>query len=180
MIRSNADQPDRARRRRFLKTFSAAALAFAMIAGSGTVVAQSRLLIGGSSSNFGSHTLSGGFMPDPWTTQITSGGSLDASNMSLGSGCRGFVTRQPDFILNYRNAASFLRFYATGNGDTTLVINDAAGNWHCNDDSHGGLNPTVDLSNPPSGQYDIWVGSYRANENIRATLHVTELRSRHP
>ena len=121
-------------------------------------------------------------MPDPATVSITSGGSLDASRMGLAPGCGGYVTRQPDFILDYEDAASFLRFYATarGNGDTTLVINDGAGRWHCNDDSHGGLNPTVDIRNPPSGQYDIWVGSYQARENIRAQLHVTELRSNHP
>lgn len=168
------------RRRRFASTLAACVLAVATVAGGGTVMAQSGLLIGGSASNFGRHTLRGGFMPDPWSTQITSGGNLDASGMSLASGCRGYVTRQPDYILDYQNAASFLRFYATGTGDTTLVINDARGGWHCNDDSHGGLNPTVDIANPPSGQYDIWVGSYRANENLRSTLHVTELRSNHP
>ena len=148
----------------------------------GSVVAQGRLSIGGSSSNFGRSGLSGGFMPDPFTTNIVSGGSMNASSMGLGSGCRGYVTRQPDYILDYSNARSFLRFYVTAqnNGDTTLVINDARGNWHCNDDSHGGLNPTVDISNPPSGQYDIWVGSYSSGENVRTTLHVTELRSRHP
>jgi hypothetical protein len=179
MTRTTDNRPARSRRR-FLVTLAAAALGVAMIAGSGTVVAQARLLIGGSASNFGRHTLRGGFVPDPFTTRITSGGNLDASNLGLAPGCRGFVTRQPDYILDYENAADFLRFYATAGGDTTLVINDANGRWHCNDDSHGGLNPTVDISNPPSGQYDIWVGSYRANENIRSTLHVTELRSNHP
>ncbi|HJL19265.1 MAG TPA: hypothetical protein RMH99_26610 [Sandaracinaceae bacterium LLY-WYZ-13_1] len=168
------------RTRRLAKGIAVAALTLAVAACGSTVVAQTRLLIGGSSSNYGRSTLRGGFMPDPWTTQITSGGGIDSSQLSLASGCRGYVTRQPDYILDYQNAASFLRFYATASGDTTLVINDARGRWHCNDDSHGGLNPTVDISNPPSGQYDIWIGSYRASENIRATLHVTELRSNHP
>ncbi len=148
----------------------------------GGVVAQTRLQTAGSTSNFGRHGLAGGFMPDPYTVSITSGGNLDSSTMSLDPGCRGFVTRQPDYILDYTTPSSFLRIYyaAAGNGDTTLVINDGAGQWHCNDDSFGGLNPTVDISRPPAGQYDIWVGSYRANENIQGTLHVTELRTRHP
>ena len=154
--------------------------AIAVIAVGGTVIAQTTLAIGGSQTNFGQQTLRGGFLPDPHTVQITSGGSLDASGMSLAPGCRGYVTRRPDYIVDYQDAASFLRFYAVSQGDTTLVINDAAGRWHCNDDSNGGLNPTVDISNPPSGQYDIWVGSYRGSENLRSTLHVTELRSRHP
>lgn len=162
------------------RTPIAIAIALAVVTVTGTVVAQSGLAIGGRASNFGRHTLAGGFMPDPYTVNITSGGSLDVSGMSLSPGCRGFVTRQPDYIVDYTNAANFVRFYATSQGDTTLVINDAAGRWHCNDDSHGGLNPTVDIRNPPSGQYDIWVGSYRASENLRSTLHVTELQSQHP
>ncbi|MEC7522948.1 MAG: peptidase S1 [Myxococcota bacterium] len=166
------------RSRRVALGVAIAALALATV--SGTVVAQAGLAIGGSSSNFGSQRLRGGFMPDPHTTQITSGGSLDASRQGLAPGCRGYVTRQPDYIVHYDNPADFLRFYATAGGDTTLVINDANGRWHCNDDSHGGVNPTVDIRNPPAGQYDVWVGSYRASENIRATLHVTELRSQHP
>jgi hypothetical protein len=146
----------------------------------GSVVAQSQLQIGGSTSNFGRHGLRGGFMPDPYTVSITSGGNLDASTMGLGSGCRGFVTRQPDYILFYTHPSSFLLIYYAGSGDTTLVINDGSGHWQCNDDSFGGLNPTVDIAHPPAGQYDIWVGSYRANENIRGSLHVTELRTQHP
>ena len=63
------------------------------------------------------------------------------------------------------------------NGDTTLLINDGAGNWHCNDDSAPGsnLNPLVDLANAPAGQYDVWIGSYRSDEQIGGTLNITEL-----
>ena len=155
-------------------------VALAVTAIGGLAIAQSGLSIGGPRANYGARSLRGGFLPDPVAVRVVSGGSLDASRMGMASGCRGYVTRQPDFILHYRDAASFLRFYATSGGDTTLVVNDAAGRWHCNDDSHGGLNPTVDIQNPPSGQYDVWVGSYRARENLRSTLHMTELRSQHP
>lgn len=158
----------------------AAVVALTLGAWGATGIAQAGLQIGGSASNFGRGGLRGGFMPDPFTVNIVSGGSLDASTMGLGSGCRGFVTRQPDYILNYDAPASFVRIYFAGSGDTTLVINDAAGRWHCNDDSYGGLNPTVDINRPAGGQYDIWVGSYRAGENVRGTLNVTELRSQHP
>ena len=165
------------------------AIAAALAAGFGTfggdALAQSRLLIGGSQSNYGRGSLSAGFMPDPFNVNITSGATasnaVHVNGLGLGPSCRGFATAQPDYILDL-NAGSFIRFYFTaqGRGDTTLVINDANGRWHCNDDSHGGLNPTVDINNPPSGQYDIWVGSYRAGTNISGQLHVTELRSNHP
>ncbi len=139
--------------------------------------AQTSLRIGGSSSNFGTHRLEGGFVPDPTRIRnIVSGGSHAVASMGLGAGCTGFATRQPDIILQYSDAADFLRLYFEGAGDTALVINDGAGNWHCNDDT-AGLNPQVDIRNPPSGQYDIWVSSYEADANIRGTLSVTELRS---
>ena len=143
----------------------------------GESVAQGSLRIGGSSANFGTHALRGGFVPDPKNiANVVSGGSLDVSGMGLGAGCTGFATAQPDVIINYSNAASFLRFYFQGQGDTALAINTANGQWLCNDDT-AGLNPQVDINNPAAGQYDVWVTSYRAGENIRGTLHVTELRS---
>jgi hypothetical protein len=55
-----------------------------------------------------------------------------------------------------------LRFYNIGGGDTGLVINDASGRWHCDDDSHSGLDPEVNIHGAPSGQYDVWVTSYQS------------------
>lgn len=140
--------------------------------------AQSPLVIGGRAANFGVQSLTGGFLPDPAQYSVVSGGSLHGS--VAGSACRGYVTGQPDIILHYSNAASFVRFFVRGQGDTTLIINDAAGRWHCDDDSGGSLNPMVDINNPPSGQYDVWIGSYQAGTNIRGTLGVTELRNVRP
>lgn len=143
-------------------------------------LAQSGLVIGGQSANFGVFSLVGGFMPDPAQYSVVSGGRMDASTLGLAPNCRGFVTAQPDVIVRYSNPRSWLRFYVRAPGDTTLVINDGAGRWHCSDDEGGSLNPMIDLTGPAAGQYDIWVGSYRAGENIRATLHVTELSGNRP
>lgn len=153
-------------------------LGMALVLGThGESVAQGALSIGGSASNFGTHAVQGGFVPDPKQVGgIVSGGSINAASLNLAAGCTGFVTRQPDVIVNYSNSASFLRFYFQGSGDTALVINDASGRWRCNDDT-GGLNPQVDIRNPPNGQYDIWVASYEAGQNIRGTLYITELTS---
>lgn len=145
----------------------------------GSSMAQSTLSIGGSNAHFGTHTLSAGFTPDPKVINITSGGNLDTSRMNYGAGCRGYATSTPDAILNFNGNSRFLRFFVQAAGDTTLLVNDAQGNWHCNDDTVG-TNPVVNLTNPPAGQYDIWVGSYRAGEQIRGTLNITELRSQMP
>lgn len=141
---------------------------------------RSALTIGGSRANFGALDIRGGFMPDPRMHDVTSGGSLDASTMGLSAGCRGFVTNQPDVIVRYNSPASFLRFFVRAQGDTTLVINDASGRWYCDDDSGGGTNPMVDINNPSGGQFDVWIGSYQAGQNIRGQLGITELRSNRP
>ncbi len=143
----------------------------------GESVAQGSLRIGGSSANFGTHALRGGFVPDPKNiANVVSGGSLDVSGMGLGAGCTGFATAQPDVIINYSNAASFLRFYFQGQGDTALVINTPRNRWLCNDDT-AGHNPQVDINNPAAGQYDIWITRHFRNRIPHGTLYVTELRS---
>ncbi len=142
----------------------------------GTANAQS-LQIGGKDSNYGSVTLTPGFTPDPHSVPVTSGGRLSVRDMNLGSGCVGYATNQPDFIVRVSDEMSFLRFYGEADGDMGLVINDPSGNWHCDDDSHTGTNPMVSLNNAGDGQYDVWISSYSSDENIRGTLYVTELRS---
>lgn len=137
------------------------------------------LNVGGSSSNFGRVSLSRGFMPDPYTVTITSGGSLSVSALDLGPGCVGYATADPDLILDYESAAGTLRFYMEGDGDTALVINAPDGSWHCNDDSVG-LDPLVSFEGPMTGQYDVWVSSYASDENISGTLNITELTSNQP
>ena len=54
------------------------------------------------------------------------------------------------------------------------VVNDANGNWICNDDANG-LNPAVEINNPAAGQYDIWVGSYSSGTFVAGTLAVSEI-----
>ncbi len=129
--------------------------------------------------NYGSTSLTSGFVPDPFTIGMTSGGPVDVTY--LGGGCSGFVTSAPDFSLNYTSGAfPLLRFYFIGSGDTTLVINTPGGSYVCVDDSFGTLNPTVDFNSPASGRYDIWVGSYAEGVSISGTLYVTENASNHP
>ncbi|MBC7171223.1 MAG: peptidase S1 [Polyangiaceae bacterium] len=146
--------------------------------------AQAALSIGGNQAHFGVHRLAPGFTPDPRVINVVSGGNIDVSTLNLGAGCTGWVTRQPDAIVHVQNGTSqLLRFFvrANGNGDTTLVINDARGNWHCNDDVSGNnLNPLVDIANAGPGQYDVWIGSYRNGEQLGGSLNITELQSQRP
>jgi serine protease Do len=133
-------------------------------------------------ARYGEIEVSSGFAPDPMPLTVTSGGPIDVRY--LGDECRGFAEPNPDYQVHYVSGAmSMLRFYFVADGgsyDTALIINDATGQWHCNDDSYGTSSPTIDFSPPDGGYYDIWVGSYYADSFISGTLYITELDSNHP
>jgi hypothetical protein len=136
---------------------------------------HAQLNTGGSGSNFGTVKLSPGFTPDPHAVSVMSGGDVDVRALALGTGCVGYATSQPDYIVQLSGSSSRLRFFHEGDGDTGLVVNDPNGGWHCNDDSYGGVSPTVDVDAAPAGQYDVWITSYSSGDNISGRLNVTEL-----
>ena len=76
-------------------------------------------VIGGGSANFGVFDVRGGFLPDPMTWNIVSGGPIQASNIN--GSCRGYISSQPDLIIRYANAASFIRFFFRANGGVNFA-----------------------------------------------------------
>jgi uncharacterized protein YgiM (DUF1202 family) len=128
---------------------------------------------------YGSTSLTSGFVPDPYTVGITSGGPANVSY--LGTGCTGFASSAPSFSINYTSGgATLLRFYFVGSGDTTMIVNSPSGSYFCTDDSFGTLNPSMDFNSPSSGRYDVWIGSFAPGASIGGTLYVTELSGNHP
>lgn len=126
-------------------------------------------------ANYGSYDLEAGFMPDPLEVEIVSGGYIDLATAIPGGECAGFATENPDMKLQWtQSEPGFLRIWVESDGDTTLAINDAEGNWHCDDDSYGDTNPVIELDAAVSGQYDIWVGSYAEEDNFTSILKVSE------
>ncbi|MDZ4690408.1 peptidase [Terricaulis sp.] len=121
---------------------------------------------------YGVIELAAGFMPDPHRVEIAAGGGYDASGIP---GCVGWIASAPDYRVNWTAGGQLpLTFHVTADTDTTLVINDAEGNWVCNDDAQG-LNPAISFENAPSGQYDVWVGTYMQGDLQPSVLNVTEV-----
>ena len=122
--------------------------------------------------NFGQVALKSPTTPDPFTKEITAGGNLKVviGNVKMK------ITRAPDFKLDYTKGDAFkqLNFYVRSNADTTLLIHMPEGGYIADDDSGGNLNPLIQLKNPPSGRYDIWIGTYN-DTPARAILYITEL-----
>jgi hypothetical protein len=131
------------------------------------------------------NSLTTGFTPDPVEIEVQAGGSEAATVLGAPAECAGMITSgQPDVRLNYTAGEVLpLRFYVVSDADTTLVVNDANGNWHCNDDSMeagAGLNPVVQIDSPPTGQYDVWVGVWGAADVQPAKLYISEMTSSGP
>ena len=122
--------------------------------------------------NYGSVSLASGFTPDPWTKSILAGGSVPAA--AALSGCEGSVSAAPDLQLNFDAGDLDLTIKAVASEDTTLLINTPGGRWYCDDDSGGDLDPLVTISDPESGRYDIWLGTY-GDSMVQSTLQISEL-----
>lgn len=128
----------------------------------------------GAPPHYGVASLSAGFLPDPHTVSIFSGGSINSG--LIDAACVGMISPEPDYRLEWTGAGGALRLFFTPNeaGDTTLVIFAPDARFHCNDDSFGSQNPAVDFASAPSGTYYIWVGSFEAGADVLGVLSITE------
>ena len=159
-----------------MKTFICAAACAAILAG-GLVAVTAPVAAAQDASlspNFGSVRLRTGFTPDPYTVQITAGGSIDAyTDTDLPSECVGKISDAPDFSVTYTAGSLPLVFRTVSKVDTTLIVNGPDGRWSCDDDSFGDGDAQVTFRRPASGKYDVWVGSY-GTSSAAATLGITE------
>ncbi len=86
---------------------------------------------------------------------------------------RGFTTTHPDFELRLGGIAGarVLTVEARAGCDTLLLMMDAVGNWHFDDDSGAGLSPLLRVARPANGTYRLWVGTF-GNYSCRSTLRL--------
>lgn len=97
----------------------------------------------------------------PASFPVIAGGPNDLAGCPMPG--NGHVATRPDFDLDLQNAnGGTLEVSVDAQCDSVLLVNDAAGNWHFNDDDSENqtLNSRVVIPNAPSGVYDIWVGTY--------------------
>jgi hypothetical protein len=119
-------------------------------------------------------TLQTGFTPDPHQEGVVAGGSVDLS--ALDDDCAGYVADRADFLLNYTAGTTLgLDIYMRAATDTVLVVQDPEGQFWCDDDSGGDNNPYLGWSDPISGTYRIWAGTYASGAYVDATLLISEV-----
>jgi len=114
---------------------------------------------------------------DELNISLTAGGTLQASEMR--SQCQGMIASAPDVDYYFmaegdvRAQRLVLEFSSISSEDTTLLIRDPGGAWHCDDDSAGNLNPMLRFNGSQGGLYMIWVGTFGAAA-APATLRIRE------
>lgn len=125
---------------------------------------------------FGTESIEGGFVADPFKVNIIAGGPFDASTGD--SNCSGYIAAdQPDFRIHYTPSNYPLGIFVNSLIDTTLIVNTPDGSWECNDDFSEleNNNSGILLTTPLTGQYDIWVGTYdQSDAGADAQLIITE------
>jgi hypothetical protein len=123
--------------------------------------------------SFGQINLNAGFLPDPFLRSVTAGGGFNLGQ--CGFAYPGWVAARPDFDLYYQAGSNRLTITIQSATDTILLINDPNGRWLFNDDAPGmGTGASITIQNPPTGLYDIWIGTYNRASGIPATLVITE------
>jgi hypothetical protein len=123
-------------------------------------------------STFGDLVLKTNFQPDPVQIKLKAGGPI----LTDKGGLKHYVAREPDFRLIYEAGKFPLFIRADSAADTTLLINTPDGVWIGDDDSGGGLNPSIKIANPKSGRYEIWVGTIEKGITPDATLSISEVK----
>ena len=100
------------------------------------------------------------------------GGPVEASTLS--EDCTGYVAANPSVTVNFQGEAGLLRAFFYSDGDPTLVVRTPDGAYLCGDNTNSLiLDPTVEITKPVTGTYDVWVGSTVATDLVPGFLVFT-------
>ena len=113
---------------------------------------------------------------DPASAALRVGG--DDRNAVPGNGCSGFINNaRPESAVRVEGGGP-LAIYATSDVDTTLLVADPDGRWHCSDDANAS-NPAVTFADAKAGTYTVWVGTFSPQAaGAEARLHAVRGRPR--
>lgn len=96
----------------------------------------------------------------------------------LDARCRGYVPDQPLLLLRASEPME-VRLTTRSSSDTVLLLVDARGRVHCDDDSGSLMNASLTRVLAP-GDHRVWVGTYRPSANASFQLVVVGRRSTEP
>ena len=99
-----------------------------------------------------------GFPLDPFLVSVQAGGPITATTLS--EDCAGYISEAPVVTANYQGEADLLKVFFYSDHNTTLVVETPDGDYLCNDDTSTLLlDPTIAITQPVPGAYNVWVGN---------------------
>jgi hypothetical protein len=106
---------------------------------------------------------------DGGSVTIRTGGSLPVP------GCGLSYATDEDFAWLQHRGTGFTDLYVwvEGADDTMLAVLDPDDTWHCDDNSHGDLQPLVRIPRSKSGMYGIYVGLHTPDVRGTATVYAS-------
>ncbi len=112
-----------------------------------------------------SYNFSGADLYSPRGFNVTAAGSANIARcpsvQPVNDRGPGFFSAAPAYSFNLSNMNQYrLIVDVVSQCDATMLINTGTGQWFYDDDDNGNLDPRIDLSNPPNGRLDVWVGTY--------------------
>ena len=121
---------------------------------------------------YGIASLTPSFTPDPYTVNMTTGGTVDVSYLGLGF-CSGFASIAPDLRIDItgsdRTEQGTLWFnFVTDNTYRTIVIRSPGGHYQCST-----LAGALGLHGTIPGTWYVWIASTIANASVRGTLEIS-------
>ncbi len=133
-------------------------------------------------ANFGKFQLSPGFSPGEGQVSGRTGGTYSLSAIanrgSNGKACIGYGAETPDHIMVLESKFPKLSVEVSSGQDTTLVIRGPNNLILCGDDTKTSKgvskDASVEATNLPPGQYQIWVGSIKEGQRWNYTLTVRQ------
>ncbi|MEM7724282.1 MAG: hypothetical protein AAF376_18205 [Pseudomonadota bacterium] len=102
--------------------------------------------------------------PQAYLAQATGGQDIELCQIPIQPW--GFASQAPQFTLNMSQMDGFtFQTEVSSDCDPTLLMRDAFGQWHFNDDGPNGLQPRLEVDGGSlNGQVDIWVGTFGGSE----------------
>lgn len=120
-------------------------------------------------------TLQPGFAPV--NIPVSVNGTVPAFDLPIrGAVCPGFINNYIDFSFTWTGVTPNLRIFFEGDGDAGLLVVGPGDIVYCNDDLAGAdnLNPMVNIVNPPTGNFLVYVARLNPEVPVSGMLTVIE------
>lgn len=113
-----------------------------------------------------------GFVLDPFLVSVNGGGEVDSS--TLDANCVGWINDKPVVSVNWQGQVDQATVFFFSDHDSTLTIEQPDGSYLCNDDAgESVLDASITMTNPMTGTYQIFVGTYGEQQLIPGLLVIT-------